>query len=238
MLLSRTYRQSSDVPASLLERDPYNRLLARAPRFRLPAEAIRDGALAMGGLLDQAVGGPSVYPPQPAGLWKEVSHFGHPSFFSAQHFFSDRDPGRIYRRSLYTFWKRSSPPPVMTAFDAPNRETCAVRRSLTNTPLQALVLMNAPQFVEASRGLAQQMLNAGENIDSQIRHGFRLATARYPSAEELAVLKAAYQRQLAYFAESPQRAASYVGGKAEAKVAAISTVASLILNLDETITRE
>jgi hypothetical protein len=238
MLLSRTYRQSSDGSESLLERDPYNRLLARAPRYRLPAESVRDGALAMGGLLDRSVGGPSVYPPQPLGLWKEVSHFGYPGFFSAQHYFADRSERQIYRRSLYTFWKRTSPPPVMMAFDAPSRETCAVRRSLTNTPLQALVLMNAPQFVEASRGLAYRMLSAGKTIDGKIRHGFRLATSRDPSAEEAKILKAAYKRQLAYFETSPRLADDYLGGKGEPYVAAMTTVASLILNLDETITRE
>lgn len=226
MLLSRTYRQSSDVSKALLEKDPYNRLLARAPRYRLAAESVRDSALAVGGLLDRRIGGPSVYPPQPAGLWKEVSHYGYPGFFSAQHFFPDH--GRpAFRRSLYTFWKRTSPPPVMTAFDAPNRETCAVRRSLTNTPLQALVLMNEPQFVEASRGLARRMMAIDGDVVSRIQHGFRLATARYPSAEEREILRAAYERQLGYFREA-----------ADPKLAAMSTVASLILNLDETITRE
>lgn len=237
MLLSRTYRQASDVSKSLLEKDPYNRLLARAPRYRLPAESVRDSALAIGGLLDPTLGGPSVYPPQPKGLWKEVSHFGNPTFFSAQHFFQDRG-APVFRRSLYTFWKRTSPPPVMTAFDAPSRETCAVRRSLTNTPLQALVLMNAPQFVAASRGLAKRMMSIDEAVVTQIRHGFRLSTARYPSAEELTILKAAYDRQLAYFKEAPDRTNSFLGFNGQPKAAAMSSVASLILNLDETITRE
>ncbi len=248
MLMSRTYRQSSDVNEHLLELDPYNRLYARAPRFRLSAEAVRDSELAIAGLLDREVGGPSVYPPQPLGLWKEVSHFGYGGFFSAQHYFADRDED-VYRRSLYMFWKRTSPPPVMTTFDAPSRETCSVRRSLTNTPLQALVLMNAPQFVEASRGLAVRMLRADESTDAQIRHGFRLATARNPSAEEMQILNAAYVRQLAYFSESPERASGYLGSdeaqtnglgapRNEPQIAAMSSVASLILNLDETITRE
>lgn len=248
MLMSRTYRQSSDVDEHLLEVDPYNRLLARAPRFRLPAETIRDSELAIAGLLDMEVGGPSVYPPQPLGLWKEVSHFGYGGFFSAQHYFADRDED-VYRRSLYMFWKRTSPPPVMTTFDAPNRETCSVRRSLTNTPLQALVLMNAPQFVEASRGLARRMLSAEETPGAQVHYGFRLATARNPSAEEMQILTAAYERQLAYFTESPERALGYLGldlvptekpdpPRDTPKIAAMSSVASLILNLDETITRE
>ncbi|TWU38250.1 PSD1 and planctomycete cytochrome C domain-containing protein [Novipirellula artificiosorum] len=242
MLLSRTYRQVSDVSEELLKHDPYNRLYARAPRYRLSAEGIRDSALAIAGLLDREVGGPSVFPPQPLGLWKEVSHFGYPGFFSAQHYFPDRGE-RVYRRSLYTFWKRTSPPPFMTTFDAPNRETCVVRRSLTNTPLQALVMMNAPQFVEASRGLAEQMLSADASVHGQIRHGFRLATARHPSAQELAILNAAYQRQLDYFGASPKRTARYLVGSElgtddEPSAAAICSVASLILNLDETITRQ
>ena len=226
MLTSRTYGQSSDVDSQLLAKDPYNRLHARASRYRLSGEFVRDGALSIGGLLHRKVGGPSVYPPQPSGLWREVSHYGHPTVFTAQHFYPDRYE-RAFRRSLYTFWKRTSPPPVMMAFDAPNRETCVVRRSLTNTPLQALVLMNEPQFVEAARGLAKRMTGVDAITDERIRHGFRLATARYPAAEELAILSKAYQRQLKYFSEA-----------AEPEFAAMSTVASLILNLDETITRE
>jgi len=261
MIMTQTYRQASDVSEELLEVDPYNRLFARAPRYRLSAEAVRDSELAIAGLLNQQIGGPSVFPPQPLGLWKEVSHFGYGGFFSAQHDFPDRDR-QVYRRSMYTFWKRTSPPPMMTAFDAPNRETCVVRRSLTNTPLQALVLMNAPQFVEASRGLAMKMLSVGEAVDEQIRIGFRLATAREPSAKEMEILTAAYQRQLGYFESSQEKAAAYLGGAVVAanneqqnpgsdsqfaanpqfapnlRFAAMSSVASLILNLDETITRE
>ncbi len=237
ILMSHTYRQSSETSTALQTQDPYNRWYARAPRFRRSAESIRDGALAIGGLLEFQLGGPSVYPPQPTGLWKEVSHFGYPGFFSAQHFFPDRGQPAL-RRSLYTFWKRTSPPPVMLAFDAPNRETCAVRRSLTNTPLQALVLMNEPQFVQASRGLARRMLGASENTDERIRYGFRLATARYPTGRELRILQAAYQRQHDYFTTSTDRTSQYLGGDDDPVMAAMSTVASLILNLDETITRE
>jgi len=238
MLLSQAYRQSSTVTPALLEKDPYNRLLARAPRYRLSAEAIRDGAFATGGLLTQKLGGPSVYPPQPYGLWKEVSHFGHSGFFSAQHFFTDHEVSQVYRRSLYTFWKRTSPPPVMATFDAPSRETCAVRRSRTNTPLQALVLMNEPQFVEASYGLAKRMLASSDQLDDQIRIGFRLATARFPTEEETSVLRSSHARQLTYFEASSDRARAYVSDRGDANVAAMMSVASLILNLDETITRE
>mgnify|MGYP002621974121 CR=1 FL=1 len=244
MLLTRTYRQSSVVGRELLEKDPLNRLLARAPRFRLPAEMVRDNALAVAGLLNREVGGRSVYPPQPKGLWKEVSHFGYPGFFSAQHYFPDRGD-EVYRRSFYTFWKRTSPPPVMTTFDAPNRETCAARRSATNTPLQALALMNAPQFVEASRGLAERMHAAGGSAAEWIDAGFRLATGRLPSELERDLLEEALESQRAYFGEDPQRARDYLGAAGASagasdpvQAAALQTVASLILNLDETITRE
>jgi hypothetical protein len=244
MLLSRTYRQSSVVTEDLLERDPLNRLLARAPRFRLPAEMVRDQALAVAGLLNPEVGGRSVYPPQPKKLWKEVSHFGYPGFFSAQHYFPDRGED-VYRRSLYTFWKRTSPPPVMTTFDAPNRETCSSRRLATNTPLQALALMNAPQFVEASRGLAGRMRSAGATAAEKIDAGFRLATGRLPTPRERELLEGALTRQEAYFHEDSERARAYLeaGGAVwsdpeAVEAAALQSVASLILNLDETITRE
>ena len=238
ILLSRTYQQTSNVSPHLIQLDPYNRLLGRAPRFRLSAEAIRDNALQLGGLLNTSLGGPSVYPPQPTGLWKEVSHFGHPTFFTSQHFFGDKTNEQHYRRSLYTFWKRTSPPPVMLAFDAPNRETCAVRRSSTNTPLQALVLMNEPQFVASSLGMARQMLKTKGDPEEKIRQAFRWATCRLPSAKEIEILLAAYQRQLKYFGEHPDRANRYVGGKSDPETAALSSIGSLILNLDETITRE
>ncbi|NNM29201.1 MAG: DUF1553 domain-containing protein, partial [Akkermansiaceae bacterium] len=245
MLLTRTYRQSSVVTKELREVDPGNRLLARAPRFRLPAEFVRDNALAIGGLLNREVGGPSVYPPQPKGLWKEVSHFGYPGFFSAQHYFPDRGD-EVYRRSLYTFWKRTSPPPVMTTFDAPNRETCAARRLSTNTPLQALALMNAPQFVEASAGLATRMREAGVSPAARIEAGFRLATGRAPGTRERRLLEGALVRQEAYFRGDPQRARDYLASGGETgmsgdeavELAALQSAASLILNLDETITRE
>jgi len=244
MITSQTYRQSSAVSKPRLTQDPYNRLLARAPRFRLSAEAVRDTALTIGGLLDDKAGGPSVYPPQPHGLWKEISHFGHPSMMTAQHFYPDRN-AQVYRRSMYTFWKRTSPPPMMMAFDASTRETCSVRRSLTNTPLQALVLMNSPQYVESAQGLARRMQKHNSGIDARIIHGFRLATARQPSTDELKILKSAYQSQLDYFNSAPERGAQFLAyGRGFGKVvhgtelAALTTVASLILNLDETITRE
>jgi hypothetical protein len=242
IMMSAAYQQRSEVTPMLLERDPYNRLLARASRYRLQAEFVRDGALAISGLLSRRLGGPSVYPYQPVGLWREVSHFGHPTVFTAQHFYPDSGTG-LYRRSMYTFWKRTSPPPTMAAFDAPNRETCAVRRLRTNTPLQALILLNDPQFVEAARSLAQRVMRAEEEPIAQIERAFRLATSRKPLREETTILMNAYKRQLEHFVDA-QKAAEYLdAGNAKApdttrQLAAMASVASLILNLDETITRE
>ena len=138
MVMSEVYRQSSVTTPALLETDPYNHLLARAPRFRLSAEFVRDSALAAGGLLTTDLGGPSVYPYQPDGLWEGISHYGYPQGFTAQKYLPGTGRG-LYRRSMYTVWKRTLPPPSMVIFDAPSRETCTVRRTSTNTPLQALV---------------------------------------------------------------------------------------------------
>ena len=150
IVTSATYRQSSRVTPALLEKDPENRLLARGPRFRLPAEMIRDTALAVSGLLNDEIGGPSVLPYQPTGLWEELA-FG--DGFSAQTY--EQSHGKdLYRRGMYTFWKRTAPPASLATFDAPDREKCTGRRALTNTPLQALVLLNDPTYVEAARALA------------------------------------------------------------------------------------
>ena len=150
-------RDLGDLPAvvapdrGLLERDPENRLLARGPRFRLPAEMVRDNALAVSGLLDDRIGGPSVYPYQPKGLWEEMAFGGG---FSGQTY-TPVTGASLYRRSMYTFWKRTCPPPSLTTFDAPDREKCTARRTVTNTPLQALVLLNDPTYIEACRELAE-----------------------------------------------------------------------------------
>ena len=150
--MSATYRQSSKVTPELLQRDPENRLLARGPRFRLTAEMVRDQALAVSGLLVEKLGGPSVKPYQPAGLWKELS--------GTDDYKQDKGEG-LYRRSLYSYWKRTAPPPAMMTFDAAGRETCIVRETRTNTPLQALTLMNDVTYVEAARLLAERMLTEG-----------------------------------------------------------------------------
>ncbi len=242
IVTSATYRQASIVTPDLLERDPENRLLARAPRLRLPAEMIRDTALAAAGLLNDQIGGPSVLPYQPGGLWEEMA-FGEG--FTAQAY--EQSHGRdLYRRGLYTFWKRTVPPASMATFDAPDREKCTARRAQTNTPLQALVLLNDPTYVEAARALAERVVvEAGGGTDSRITHAFRLATARRPAAREISVLRKLYQTQLASYRRNPAAAESLLRvGESErrtrlnaAELAAWTMVASTILNLDETITR-
>ena len=243
IVTSSTYRQSSRVTPELLEKDPENRLLARAPRLRLPAELIRDAALAVGGLLDRTVGGPSVFPYQPAGLWEEMA-FGEG--FSAQTYrqSSGRD---LYRRGLYTFWKRTVPPASLAAFDAPDREKCTARRAQTNTPLQALVLMNDPVYVEAARALAQRTLvEAGTGDNTRLTYAFRLATGRDPGRSERGVLRQLLRSRLAAYGRDPASAKRLlaVGDSPAnrrlnaAELAAWTTVASAILNLDETITRQ
>src|SRR5262245_18958070 len=195
IVTSATYRQSSAVTPALHDRDPDNRLLARGPRGRLQAELVRDTALAASGLLNTEIGGPSVLPYQPKGLWEEMA-FGEG--FSAQSYVQSH--GRdLYRRGMYTFWKRTSPPPSLLTFDAPDRESCTVRRSRTNTPLQALVLMNDPTYVEASRKLAERLMKEANTTDERIVLACRLTTARKPKAGELAVLRRVYEQQVAVY---------------------------------------
>ncbi|MEX2262579.1 MAG: DUF1553 domain-containing protein [Bryobacteraceae bacterium] len=243
IVTSATYRQSSQATPELQEKDPENRLLARGARFRLPAEMVRDNALSVSGLLNGDMFGPSVFPYQPKGLWEETAYG---DVYSAQSY----TPGTgqdLYRRSMYTFWKRTSPPPSLATFDAPDREKCTARRARTNTPLQALVLLNDPTYVEAARALAQRMiLETGRNPGSRIRHGFRLATARKPESREVQVLRDLAERQEAVYARNPEAANELLGvGESKfdpklepAELAAWTTVASAILNLDETITKE
>jgi hypothetical protein len=238
IVLSATYRQSSQTSAALMERDPANRLLARGPNVRLSAAAIRDQALAISGLLVNKVGGPSVYPYQPAGIWRDLNSY------------EDYVQGKgedLYRRSLYTFWKRTIPPPTMVNFDASTRESCVVRTGLTNTPLQALDLMNNPQYVEAARVLAQRMMQeGGATPAARIGYAFRRATARLPRPAEEAVLMQAFNGQLAVYQAKPADALKYVSvGESPrdeklnvSELAAYSSVASLILNASQTITKD
>ena len=233
ILTSETYRRSAASTTELLEKDPRNQLLARSPRTRLPAEIIRDQALAVSGLLNPAIGGPGVHPPQ-HDLWSEISHFGYNPPFTAQIFLPGREASTL-RRSVYTFWKRTSPPPVLALFDAPTRETCAVVRNATNTPLQALVMMNEPQFVAAGVALGKRMIaEGGVSPTSRLTYGFRLVTGRDPEAKEMELLEKSLARHLARFTENTADAQALAGTPEQA---AYAVLGSTLINLDEFINR-
>ena len=229
--MSSTYRQRSTVTAALWERDPENLLLARGPRFQLPAEMLRDNALAVSGLLVNKIGGAPVRPYEVAVSFKPVG----------------RDKGAgLYRRSLYTFWKRTGPAPVMMTLDAAKRDVCVVKRERTSSPLQACVMMNDPQFVEASRMLAQRLIQQHQdNTQAIIVDMFRLLTSRHPTDQETAVLTKLIEEQTNYFQEDPQRAETFLkNGDAprDAKIpavrlAAIGMLANTLMNFDECIMR-
>jgi hypothetical protein len=241
LVTSSTYRQSSRITPALLARDPENRLLARGPRFRLQAEFLRDQALAASGLLLSKIGGPSVKPYNPPGLYELlVSAYVPPTYVLGA-------KDQLYRRSLYTYWKRSVPNPTLLLFDASFRETCTVRRTRTNTPLQALDLMNDPTYVEAARCLAEQMVReGGDSIARRIDLGFERVLCREPHDSELAILTAAYRRTFGEFEKDPESAAELIKvGKSVAdaaispiELAAMTSVASTLLNLDEAVTKE
>ena len=243
IVTSATYRQSSIASRELIERDPENRLLARGPRFRLPAEMVRDNALAISGLLNEKLGGPSVYPYQPKGLWEEMA-FGEG--YSGQSYAPSSGPD-LYRRGMYTVWKRTVPPPSLTLFDAPDREKCTARRAVTNTPLQALDLLNDPTYVEASRALAERTLrNGGKSDQARLDFAFKLATARTPDPQERTVLLDSLKEFRSSFSQDEANAKKLLSvgeSKVDSNVpprelAAWTTVASMILNLDETITKQ
>jgi mono/diheme cytochrome c family protein len=237
IVTSATYRQASKVNPELLRRDPENRLLARGPRFRLSAEMMRDQALFASGLLVEKLGGPSVKTYQPGSLWRELADVDYTP-----------DHGEnLYRRSMYTFWKRTVAPPNMIAFDAAGRETCIVRQTRTNTPLQALTLMNDVTYVEASRMLAQRVLKEEDSTAEQrLTWMFRLLIARPPQPVELKILSADLTQHMTRYRRDREAALKLLGvGEAKrdekldvAELAAYTAVANLILNLDETITRE
>jgi len=243
IVTSAAYRRTSEVTPALLEKDPENRLLARGPRYRLPAEMVRDNALAVSGLLNETIGGKSVFPYQPPGLWEEMA-FG--DGFSMQSYVQSHGDD-LYRRSMYTFWKRTSPPAQMTTFDAPDREKCTARRTVTNTPLQALVTLNDPTYIEAARVLAQRVFKeAGRTPQRRAALAFELATSRPATKSEVAVLTRLAKDQTAHFREAPKEAAAlltngesaYDKTIAPADLAAWTMVASSILNLDEVISKE
>ncbi len=254
IVTSATYRQSSSwrtLPASAadaspprrvghdaIERDPLNRLLARGPRYRLAAESVRDNALAVSGLLRERLGGPSVKPYQPDGLWEDVSVERRDKYVA------DAGDG-VYRRGMYTFWKRTCPPPGMTTFDAPDREFCLIRRARTNTPLQALVLLNDPTFVEAARVLAERVLMDAKTDDERIALAFQICLSRLPTAEERRILLESLHtasdrfhkdRSAADKLLSVGRTTSRLTIAAE-ELAAWTTVLSMLLNLDEAISK-
>jgi hypothetical protein len=235
LVLSATYRQSSYASAALLARDPDNKWLARGPKGRLTAEMLRDQALACAGLLTRPIGGPSVKPYQPEGLWEEKS--------AAWKYEPDRGAA-LYRRSLYTYWKRTSPHPMMMTFDAAERNTCVVRRQATSTPLQGLVLLNDPQFVEAARQIAERVLKeGGSTVADQLTFAFRLLTGRRPSSAELDVLSKLHREQLAAFkSDTPDAEKLVKGGAAKfdttldpAEFAAATALANMLLSFDEVV---
>lgn len=242
LVSSATFRQSSKVTDQQLVQDPENILLSRAPRLRLTAEMIRDQALQLSGLLHPEVGGPSVKPYQPEGLWKETTGGGGGS---TARYIQDKGE-KLYRRSLYTFWKRTVPPPSMMTFDTPSRDLCTVKRQETNTPLQALVLLNDPQIVEAARLLAHDAIQkGGEANKDRIAYMFRLVTSRTPTDEEVTLLMDYYQDMKEQYQTSPDKAQAYLAiGEydmqsdiPESDLAAYAVVANTILNLDESISR-
>lgn len=236
IVTSATYRQSSRVTPELMERDRFNRLLARGPRFRLEAEMLRDQALAVSGLLSRKMYGPSVMPPQPDGIWRSTYNLDK----------WKTSPGEDkYRRGLYTFIKRTSPYPSMITFDGPSREICTIRRINTNTPLQALVLLNDPVYVETAQALARRMAQIEGSIDVQLAAGFQAALIRPPQPRELAALRHLYDQRLKFYQRdavaAEQLAVNPLGaapkGVDHAVLAALTAVSNVILNLDEFVTR-
>jgi hypothetical protein len=238
IVTSATYRQASRIPQELLARDPENRLLARGPSVRLSADMVRDQALALAGLLTEKIGGPSVKPYQPEGLWTELG--------TGANYVQDHGDS-LYRRSLYLFWKRTVPPPAMANFDASSREAHVVKPVVTNTPLQALNLMNDIAFLEAARVFAERVMNeGGANPLARIAYAFRLTTARMPKPAESAILADAFSENLELFAKKPDEALKYVSYGEHPRdpqlkvteLAAYTTITSLILNLNEAVMKE
>jgi hypothetical protein len=239
MVTSAAYMQDSKADPKKLEIDPENRLLSHGPRFRLDAEVLRDQALSLSGLLNSQIGGKGVKTYQPINIWEPVGFVG-----SNTRDYKQDEGSALYRRSLYMFWKRTAPHPAMTTFDAPSRESFCVRRERSNTPLQALVLMNDVQHYEAARNLAQRLiLEGGKTPDDRLAWGFRLVTAREPNATELTLLKSLLTDELARYKKDPEAAKKAIAnGQSKpnpaldsAELAAYTLVGNLLLNLDETV---
>ena len=241
ILMSKAYRQKSSAPEEYFKRDPENRLLARGPRFRLTGELVRDQALASSGLLIHTIGGPSVRPYMPKGVWSETNRYGNLRNYQAD------DGDGLYRRSMYTFWKRTAAPPSMLLFDAPNREVCYPKRSRTNTPLQALALMNEVTYVEAARSLAERMMKeGGQSVRERLITGYRLATSRSPNEETLAILRKNFEKRRSFFLQDEKTALQMIShGKKQpdnnlttGELAAYTVTANVLLNLDRVITKD
>jgi hypothetical protein len=233
LVTSATYRQSSKVTPEALAKDPRNRLLSRGPRFRLEAEIVRDQALALSGLLSRKMHGPSVYPPQPPGLWQAA--------FNGERTWATSKGEDRYRRGLYTFWRRTVPYPSMATFDATSRETCTVRRIRTNTPLQAFVTLNDPCYVEAAQALARRIVKeGGPTAEERARFGLRLCLGRPPHAEQVKQVMELFETERAHYRKDGKAALTLateplgplLSGMDPAEVAAWTVVANVLLNLD------
>ena len=244
IVTSAAYRQSSVVEPKLLERDPENRLFARASRLRLEAETIRDQALAVSGLLNSKLGGPSVTPYQPPGLWEAIGFTDNGNFSSQIYVQSKGDDN--YRRGVYVYWKRSMPYASFVTFDAPNREVCTVKRPRTNTPLQALVLMNDPVYLETQRAFAERVLHeGGTKFSEKMKYAFRLCLGRAPTKTELQILESKFNEQRASFQADEDAAKKFIGtGDAKistdfnvSELAAWTAIGNILFNLDEMVTK-
>jgi hypothetical protein len=240
MLTSAAYRQSAAVTDVKLARDPENRLLSRGPRFRMDGEMIRDYALLTSGLLSKRIGGPSVKPYHPEGVWEAVAMKGSNTRFYEQ------DSGEsLYRRSMYTFWKRAAPPPSMVTFNAPTREFCSVRRERTNTPLQALLTLNGTEFFEAARHLAADAVQSSNDLDRRLDFMSQRLLVRGLSEKERDVARRAYNDYLHYYDSHPDAASKALSvgdsetdqGLPKAESAALTMLANQLMNLDEVLNK-
>jgi hypothetical protein len=236
--MSATYQQSCKTSPELLARDPRNKLLARAPRLRLDAETVRDQALALSGLLSAKVGGPSVYPPQPDGLWRAA--------FNGERTYPTSAGEDRYRRGLYTVWRRTVPYPSMVTFDAPSREGCTFRRLPTNTPLQAYVTLNDPVYVEAAQALGRRLAKeGGANVSQRVRYGLKLVLAREPTEVEIKALVQLFEEEVNHF-KTDETAAKKMATRPLGKLpeganleeaAAWTVIGNVLLNLDGVLTK-
>jgi hypothetical protein len=240
MLTSATYRQAAVTAVEKLEKDPTNRLLSRGPQFRMDGEVIRDYALAASGLLAPQIGGPSVKPYQPARIWETVAMLQ-----SNTRFYKPDSGDKLYRRSLYTFWKRAAPPPSMTIFNAPTREECTVRRERTNTPLQALLTMNGPEFFEAARALAENAMSEARGLEPRLDYMAARLLARPLDEAERSISRAAFQDYLRFYDSHPAEAGKAIAvGESEpdprldkTELAALTMLANQLMNLDEVLNK-